>query len=119
MTNYDKRLNRLASILPDQAARLGCRRVDHELRARVEDVTARDGEDIDKILERRRRMVREVPQVGSLVRITANFQTQGYTGRIVSWRGITGNRGFWLVALDGYSFDDPTEFSASDFEVIG
>tara|TARA_R110000796_G_scaffold54274_3_gene126905 strand:- start:12 stop:368 length:357 start_codon:yes stop_codon:yes gene_type:complete len=118
MTNYDKRLNRLASILPDQAARLGCRRVDHELRARVENIPE-DEPKREEVLERRRAMVRETPQVGSLVRITASFQTQGYTGRIVSWRGITGNRGFWLVALDGYSFDDPTEFSASDFEVIG
>ena len=118
MTNYDKRLNRLASILPDQAARLGCRRVDHELRARVENIDM-DEPKREEVLARRRAMVRETPMVGSLVRITANFQTQGYTGRIVSWRGITGNRGFWLVALDGYSFDDPTEFSASDFEVIG
>tara|TARA_R110002167_G_C12707228_1_gene655118 strand:- start:22956 stop:23177 length:222 start_codon:yes stop_codon:yes gene_type:complete len=55
--NYDRRLDRLASILPARAKQLGCRREDHELRARVEDIPD-DVNDRDAVIERRKRMVR-------------------------------------------------------------
>jgi hypothetical protein len=59
MKNHDRRLDRLASILPDQAKRLGCRREDHDLRERVDDIPE-DTPDRDAIIERRARMARRV-----------------------------------------------------------
>jgi hypothetical protein len=55
--NYDRRLDRLASILPEQRERLGDRRKDDELRARVDDLPE-DLPNREEILERRRRMAR-------------------------------------------------------------
>ena len=116
MTNYDKRLNRLATHLPDQATRLGCRRSDHDLRARVENVPE-DEPKREEVLERRRAMVRETAQETARVRIVANFLTQGREGRIDCFYELRPGTWTFEIQLDGDSHT--TQFSERDFEVIG
>ena len=114
MTNYDRRLNRLAKLLPDQTARLGCRRVDHELRAEVDNVPE-DVENREEILANRRIVARKKnPHVGSRVRITAD---SGYCGQEGLITGTMPPR-CWQIKLDTNAYPG-LEFNVDEFEVIG